>query len=182
MAFHLSECLESAVLSTPSVYVLRGVLFHSGGCEYPKSLCRRWCFVAGVGDACCCINLVSLLVRGISLRKSVCYWYATFRGRSFELVGISHLQLGPASVMGKGGCYPGSCGPSPPAACVARWPPVLAGGAVSRHRRVAPHLLNTMWGWGVWPSGPYQMVDPVRQRTRMEGRHWCHSSHRVTQS
>ena len=52
------------------------------GCEYPKSLCRRWCFVAGVGDgdACCCANLVSLLVRGISLRRSVRYWYVTLRG------------------------------------------------------------------------------------------------------
>ena len=28
-------------------------------------------------------------------------------------------------------------------------PPVLAGGAVSRqHRRVGPHLLKIMWGWG----------------------------------
>ena len=130
----LGECLESAVLSTPSTNVRCGVASYAGGCEYPKnltaalfavglqmsavvaaqppsgtfvvaydvpsrrvfgecgslhaqssrhvvsyqgpkSLCRRWCFVAGVGDgdACCCTNLVSLLVRGISLRRSVRY-------------------------------------------------------------------------------------------------------------
>ena len=34
----LGECLESAVLSTPSTNVRCGVASYAGGCEYPKNL------------------------------------------------------------------------------------------------------------------------------------------------
>ena len=91
-AFHLGECLESAVLSTPSVHVLCGVLFYTGGCQYPKSLCRRWCFVARVGDACLLHQSGVAIGARHQLPKKRALLVRDAQRGSLELVDISHLQ------------------------------------------------------------------------------------------
>ena len=137
----------------------------------------------------CCTNLVSLLVRGISLPRSVRYFYTTLRGVGWGGGGIGarrHLPFaaGACKCYGKLRILPtelrtispcGLCG----AVVLLCWRVGLCHGSTGGWVPTSSRLCGV---GGVWPSGPHQRVDLVRHRARMERRHWCHSCHRVTQA